>query len=299
MTHVITLVAGAEEGPLAAGAVSAAMAAIAAAGGAIGQAVWLAPARACDLPFAAPHPEACHAAAMAALAGTAIDVLAVPMAGRRKRLLVTDMEATVIENELLDDMAAMVGLEVEVGAVTRRAMAGEIDFAQALRDRVRLFAGQPRALLDRAAAGIRPMPGAAILVATMRGAGAATALVSGGFLVFVDRVGRLLGFQSVHGNVLGMDGDRLSGDIPSLPVTAAGKRDVLLRLAAEQGLDLEATMAIGDGANDIPMLAAAGLGIGFHPKPVVARAVANRIVHGDLTAALFAQGYRADELIGG
>ncbi|BBK42447.1 phosphoserine phosphatase SerB [Allostella vacuolata] len=295
MTHVLTLVAGATEDALGPAAVAVAGRAMAAAGAAVGDPDWLDPGRACDLPFAARDPDAAHRAASAALEGAAIDVLAGPAARRRRRLLVADMEATIIENELLDDMAALVGLQAEVATITRQAMAGEIDFAAALRQRVRLFRGQPRALLERAAAGIRPTPGAATLVATMRAAGAVTALVSGGFMLFIEPVRAAIGFDLAFGNELGLDADRLSGEIPQLPITAEGKRAVLRDLAAAHGLAMDETMAIGDGANDLAMLAAAGLGIGFRPKPVIARAVANRIVHGDLTAALFAQGYRRTE----
>ena len=299
MTHVLTLVAGPAEGPLGQGAVDRAAAALAGQGAAVGDADWLEPRRACDLPYSAADPAAAHQAAADALAGSAVDVLAVAAAGRRKRLLVADMEATIIENELLDDMAAMVGLEAEVGQITRRAMAGEIDFAQALRHRVALFQGMPRDLLDRAAQGIRPMAGAATLVATMRRGGARTALVSGGFTYFVERVAALIGFDDAFSNRLGWTEGRLSGEVTELSITAEGKLDRLTRLADRHAVPLDATMAIGDGANDLLMLAAAGLGVGFRPKPIIARAIGNRIVHGDLTAALFIQGYRRSEFVAG
>lgn len=299
MTHVLTLVAGAAEGVFGDGAVAAATTALTAGGAAVGTADWLDPGHACDLPFAAADPAAAHDAAIRALAAGAIDVLCIPAAGRRKRLLVADMEATMIENELLDDLAAMVGLEAEVGCITRRAMAGELDFAQALRDRVSLFQGLARDRLTQAAQGIRPIPGGVALVATMRAAGARTALVSGGFTFFVDRVAAALGFDEAHGNELGWVDERLSGQITALPIDAEGKRAGLAGIAARHAIPMDATMAIGDGANDVPMLAAAGLGLGFRPKPIVARAVRNRIVHGDLTAALFVQGYRRAEFIGG
>jgi phosphoserine phosphatase len=299
MTHVLTLVAGAAEGALGTGAVDAASAALTGAGAVAGACDWLDPGRACDLPFSAADPAAAHAAAMQALAGTAIDVLSVPAAGRRKRLLLADMEATIIRNELLDDLAAMVGLEAEVSRITARAMAGEIDFSQALRHRVSLFRDLPRACLERAADGIRQTPGAAALVATMRRTGARTALVSGGFTYFVDRVGRELGFDETYGNELGWKDGRLSGEVARLAVTAEGKRRTLAALAARLAIAADQTLAIGDGANDVPMLTAAGLGMGFRPKPIVADAVPNRIVHGDLTAALFVQGYRRAEFAAG
>lgn len=295
MTHVLTLVAGPAEGRLGPAALATAGKALIAAGARTGEPDWLATGLACDLPFSASDPARAQAAVATGLAAAAIDVLAATAARRRRRMLVSDMEATVIENELLDDMAAQVGIADAIHAVTRRAMAGEIDFALSLRQRVRLFAGCGRDLVETAAAGIRPMAGARTLVATMRRAGATTALVSGGFTIFVERSRAMLGFELGAGNTLGWDGDRLSGEVSDLPITAEGKRDTLMRLAAERGLDARDALAIGDGANDLPMLAAAGLAVGYRPKPLVAAAVANRIVHGDLTAALFLQGYRLAE----
>lgn len=295
MTHVLTLVAGPAEGRLGAAALATAERALRSAGARPGEPEWLAAGVACDVPFAAAAAGAAHAAAIAALSATAIDALAVPLAGRRRPLLVCDMEATVIENELLDDMAALVGLQEEVHAVTRRAMNGEMDFALSLRERVRLFAGRERRLLDRAMDGIRPVPGAHVLVGTMRRAGALTALVSGGFSIFVDRVRSEIGFDLGFGNQLAWDGDRLTGAVADLPITGEGKRATLERLAEERGLAPADALAIGDGANDLPMLRAAGLAVGYRPKPPVAAAIVNRIAHGDLTAALFLQGFRPAE----
>ncbi|WP_374444086.1 phosphoserine phosphatase SerB [Stella sp.] len=299
MTHVLTLVAGAAEGRLGPSVPAAAQAALAGAGARVGMPDWLAPGIACDLAYAADDPAAAHAAAALALAPAAIDVLATPVAGRRRRLLVCDMEATVVENELLDDMAALAGLGDAVAAVTRRAMAGEIDFAASLRHRTRLFAGYGEALLAAAARGIRPVAGARTLVATMRRSGALTALVSGGFSIFVDRVRAELGFDLGFANRLAWDGDLLTGEVAELAITAEGKRATLERLAAERHLSTAEAVAIGDGANDLAMLAAAGLAVGFRPKPPVAAAVANRIVHSDLTAVLYLQGYRPAEFAAG
>ncbi|MCC7273888.1 MAG: phosphoserine phosphatase SerB [Alphaproteobacteria bacterium] len=297
MTHVLTLVAGAAESRLGPGAVAAAAAALARRGAAVGGPDPLSDV-ACDLPFAGLAPAIAQGIAAAALADAAIDVFALPAAGRAKRLLVADMEATVIENELLDDLAHAIGRGAEVAALTRRAMDGEIDFAQALRQRVALFAGLPASVLDAAGRGIRVAPGAATLVRTMRAAGAVTALVSGGFTIFVDQVRAAIGFDVAYANVLAR-GDRgtLTGELAGLDVTPEGKRAILVELAGRNGIPLAATIALGDGANDVPMLQAAGLAIGVHPKPIVARAIAHRIVHGDLTAALYAQGYRRAQFV--
>jgi len=294
MTDLVVTIVAASGAALDRGTVAAVADALAAAVGAPGRPDWLDPGRACDVtvPGAASMAVAAEAAARRALAGRTADAIAQPAAGRRKALLVADMEATVIENELIDDLGREVGRLGEVAAVTRQAMNGEIPFAEALAARARLFAGLGADALDRVAAGIRPMPGAATLVRTMRRDGARTVLVSGGFGVFVRRVHRLLGFDDAFGNELEMAEGRLTGRLARLDITAEGKRDALLQSAAEAGLAAEAVLAVGDGANDVPMLLAAGLGVAFRPKPAVALAVPRRLEHADLTALLHAQGYR-------
>jgi len=252
---------------------------------------WLAP-TACDI-----H-DADEAAARAAIAGRPIDIVVQPAAGRRKRVLVADFESTVIENEMLEELADFLGLRAPVAEITRRAMNGEIDFVGALTERVALLRGMSAATLVEAAARIRLMPGAAALVATLRRAGVRTALVSGGFTVFAEPVARRLGFDRVVANRLDIVGGRLAGTLTPPIVVGATKRDTLASLAAELGIGLDQTLAVGDGANDLPMLQAAGLGIAFRAKPSVAAAARWRIDHGDLTALLFAQGYRAEEISG-
>jgi phosphoserine phosphatase len=260
---------------------------------------WLAPGTACDLRLAGIAREAADAAARQAIGGAAIDVLVQPSAGRRKRVLVADLEATIIENEMLDELADFIGRRAHVAEITRRAMNGEIDFAAALAERVVLLKGLPESLLTEAASRIRLTPGARALIATARAAGVRTALVSGGFTVFAERVAGDLGFERVVANRLEIAGGRIAGTVAAPIVTGDTKRDTLLALAEECAVSRSATLAVGDGANDLPMLAAAGLGIAFHAKPAVAAAARWRIDHADLTALLYAQGYRQSEIVGG
>ncbi|MGH7058834.1 MAG: phosphoserine phosphatase SerB [Stellaceae bacterium] len=234
--------------------------------------------------------------ARAILGDAAVDVVIQPAAGRRKQLLVADLESTIIENEMLDDLAGLVGVGPRVAEITRRAMNGEIDFSAAIEARVALLAGIGNSVLEKAATGIRLTPGARALVATMRRAGARTALVSGGFTVFAERVATALGFDHVIANRLEFADSRLAGRVLSPIVTGETKRRALLGFVADYGLSPAEVIAVGDGANDLAMLGAAGLGIAFHAKPAVAAAARWRIDHADLTALLYAQGYRDEEI---
>jgi phosphoserine phosphatase len=235
------------------------------------------------------------AAARAAIGDAAIDAVVQPVAGRRKRLLVADLESTVIENEMLEELADFLGLRAHVAGITRRAMNGEIDFAAALEERVGLLRGLDAGVLEMAAARIRIMPGARELVRTMRAAGATTALVSGGFTVFAERVAAELGFDHVVANRLDLADGHIAGTVTPPLVTRETKRDTLLGLAAAHGIAAEETLAVGDGANDLPMLLAAGLGVAFRAKPAVAAVARWRLDHADLTGLLYAQGYRRTE----
>jgi phosphoserine phosphatase len=259
---------------------------------------WLMPGSACDLPIEASDRDAAQSIARQAIGDAAIDVIVQPEAGRKKRLLVADFESTIIENEMLDELAEFVGLRAHVAAITRRAMNGELDFAAALAERVALLKGLPAAVLDEARARIRLMPGAQALVATLRAAGACTALVSGGFTVFAEPVAARLGFDRVVANRLDIAEGRIAGTVTPPIVTRDTKRDTLRAMAAERGVPLGETLAVGDGANDLPMLEAAGLGIAFHAKPAVAAAARWRIDHADLKALLYIQGYRQAEIVG-
>jgi phosphoserine phosphatase len=265
----------------------------------VGAPDWLAPGAACDLALRDPDTQAAEAAARQMIGDAPIDVLVQPSNGRRKRILVADLESTIIENEMLDELADFVGLRTHVAAITRRAMNGELDFAAALAERVALLTGLPAAVLDEAARRIRLMPGAQALLATSRAAGVRTALVSGGFTIFADRVADALGFDRVVANRLDIREGRIAGTVAAPIVDRDTKRDALVALAAECGVPIAATLAVGDGANDLPMLDAAGLGIAFHAKPAVAAASCWRLDHADLTGLLYAQGYRAGDIVSG
>jgi phosphoserine phosphatase len=291
MDSVLTLIAKELDGAAAASA----RAALAAQAECVGDPDWLAPGIACDLPFGGLDTDAATAAARASLAGRPIDIVAQKVAGRRKRLLIADMESTMIENEMLDELAAEVGLGAEIAAITARAMAGEIDFEGAIRERVAMLKGLEAAALDRALDTIRIAPGAAALVATMRASGAYCALVSGGFECFTRWVRGRLGFDHDQANRLDIQAGKLTGRLVGPILGRTAKRAALERLAAARGLPVAAAIAVGDGANDLDMLTAAGLGVAFHAKPLVAGRAAARIDHGDLTALLYLQGYRLEE----
>ena len=254
--------------------------------------VVLSPGEAVDIACLSPDLE--HA--RAALAGAAVDLLVTRPRGRRKGLLVADMDSTIVTSETLDELAAAAGLKDAVSAITRRSMNGEVDFAEALRQRVAMLAGLPETALQATWAGTALTPGARTLVATMRAHGAATALVSGGFTWFTERVAAACGIEAHFANVLELADGALTGAVLEPILDRAAKLAILQRLAEERRLRPAATLAVGDGANDLAMIAAAGLGIAFHAKPIVAAAAANRVDHADLRALLFAQGYRAAEL---
>lgn len=291
MDHVLTLIA--PRGGLSAAALHAARDALAAIGAATGTPAWLSPEEAADLPFTGLAADQADAAARAALSGSAVDVVAQAAAGRRKRLLVADMDSTIVTTETLDELAGQAGIKDRIAAITQRAMNGELDFEGALRERVRMLAGLPLDALHRTWAETELMPGARELVATMRANGARCALVSGGFTFFTGRVADLVGFHEHHSNTLIEADGRLTGHVAEPILGRQAKLANLKRLAAEVGIGLDASVAVGDGANDLDMIQAAGLGVAFRAKPVVAAAARVRVDHSDLRALLFAQGYRA------
>jgi phosphoserine phosphatase len=265
-------------------------------GAMVGTPDWLAPEIACDIPFDGP-PDGSLYGSGSGLGMTGIDAVVVPAAYRRKRLLVADMESTIIENEMLDELADFLGLREPIAAITARAMNGEIDFAAALNERVGLLKGLPVARLDEAAQRIRFTPGAATLVATMKADGAYCALVSGGFTHFTALVREALGFDYDGANILCHDGATLAGTVEPPILGKEAKLAALNELCAQRGIAPDDAVAAGDGANDLPMLKAAGLGVAFHAKPIVAAAVHARIRHGDLTALLYLQGYRQSDFV--
>lgn len=296
MKNVLVLISSAAHPALNGGAVSAAADVLRARGATVGTPDWLAPEIACDLPFDGPLDGPLEGPG-ASVAMTAIDAVVVPAAGRRKKLLVADMESTLIENEMLDELADFLGLRERIATITARAMNGEIDFAGALAERVGLLKGLPVARLDEAARRIRYTPGGATLVATMKKHDAYCALVSGGFTHFTALVKQALGFDLDSANVLEHDGNVLAGTAAAPILGKAAKLATLQRLAAEHGISPADVVGVGDGANDLPMLKHAGLGVAFYAKPVVAAQVAARIDHGDLTSLLYLQGYRQSDFV--
>ena len=260
-----------------------------AAGGEPLEPVWIEAETACDLPFRGER-----GAAREALEGVlpGIDAVVQPEEGRRRRLLAADMDSTMITVECIDELADFAGVRTQVAAITEAAMRGALDFEAALDARVALLAGLEEAVIDRCREErVRLTPGATSLVRTMRAHGAWCLLVSGGFTRFADPVGAAIGFDEVASNRLGTADGRLTGAVDKPVVGAAGKRAAMLAAAEARGIGLEETLAVGDGANDIPMLEAAGLGIAFGAKPNVAAAADGRIDACDLSALLYLQGY--------
>lgn len=239
------------------------------------------------------EPRAMRQDLLAVLDGAPVDVSLVPSAGRRKRLLVADMDSTMIGQECLDELAGALGLKEQVAAITEQAMRGEIAFEPALRARVALLAGLPAAetieatLRDK----ITLTAGARALVATMRANGAYAALVSGGFTAFTGPIAAELGFDEHRSNTLLVEGHALTGQVAEPILGREAKLAALEELILARGLTREETLCVGDGANDLAMLQAAGLGVAYRAKPAVAAAADVRIDHGDLTALLYLQGY--------
>jgi phosphoserine phosphatase len=237
------------------------------------------------------------ALAHAALEGAHVDVLATHTRGRRRGLLVADMDSTIVTSETLDELAVFAGIGEKIAAITRRSMNGELDFPTALRERVAMLRGLKLDALEQTWARTQLTPGAQTLVATMRAHGALTALVSGGFTYFTGRVAALCGFDHHRANTLLDDGAVLTGAVAEPILDRDAKLTCLEEFAALRGVKVRAALAVGDGANDLPMLKAAGLGIAFRAKPVVAAEVANRVDFADLRALLFAQGHAASAFV--
>ncbi len=298
MTHILTLISN----PAAPAVTGEILRAAARALPQPGAPVRLDDAVAADVPFSPPpgtDPHALVHQVRGALAGAALDVVVQPLAERRKRLLVADMDSTMIGQECIDELAEIAGLRDHVASITERAMRGEIAFEPALRERVALLKGLPASVIDDVIAKrIRLTPGGPTLVATMRANGAHTCLVSGGFTLFAARIAAMIGFDESRANRLVIDGDgKLSGHVEEPILGREAKLIWLEDLQARLKLERAQTLAAGDGANDLAMLQAAGLGVAYRAKPAVAAAAHARIDHGDLTALLYAQGYRREEFI--
>ncbi len=227
-----------------------------------------------------------------------LDINILPAANRRKKLLVADMDSTIIGCECIDELADMAGIRPKVAAITERVMRGDMDFPSALRERVALLKGLPLADLDRVyRERVSLNPGARILTATMRANGARTLLISGGFSFFTSRVAAAAGFEENQGNRLLDDGSVLSGKVGEPILGREAKLRALENAVNRYGLEFADALAVGDGANDLDMIRRAGLGVAYHAKPIVAAAAGTSIAHGDLTSLLYLQGYRANEFI--
>jgi len=226
------------------------------------------------------------------------DVIVQPALGREKKLLVADMDSTMITVECIDELADYAGIKAQISEVTERAMRGELDFAEALDARVALLERLEESAIDRCLAErVRLMPGAEALVKTMRARGSLTILVSGGFTRFAEPVGEQIGFERVIANRLLIENAALTGKVAKPIVDSTTKETTLLNAMAERGLDASETLAVGDGANDLAMIKQAGLGVAYHAKPIVAAAAGARVDHGDLTALLYAQGIPASQWV--
>ena len=263
--------------------------------------IWLAPGEACELPLEAGDAAAARLLRdrIAATIGNApIDVCVLPAEGRRKGLLIADMDSTIIQQECIDEMADMLGLKERIAAITERAMRGELPFEAALRERLGLLSGLEVSALQRVFdERIVLMPGARTLVATMRASGSFTALVSGGFSFFTSRVASAVGFEVNRANELDIVDDKLTGRVVGPILGREAKLEALIHYREELGLSVDATLAVGDGANDLAMIGAAGMGVAYRAKPVVAAEADAGITHGDLTALLFLQGYRKADFV--
>ncbi len=260
---------------------------------------WLDEGVAADLHFSAPL-AAVRAALTAELAGEPVDVIVQSGANREKRLLVADMDSTLIGQECVDELAAHAGVGDRVAQITERAMRGEIAFAPALRERVELLAGLSESVIaDVLRDRITLNPGARTLVQTMRARGAAIAIVSGGFRQFTRAIRARLGAHEDRANELAIQGGKLTGKVIEPILGHDAKLGALKEIAAQRGLALSQTLAVGDGANDLAMLQAAGLGVAYRAKPKVAANADASIDHADLTALLYAQGIERKEFVEG
>lgn len=269
------------------GDISSAADRLAHAGCTVGARTELDPGKAADIMF-----EGVAGAARAALAGiNGIDSIIQPVATREKKLLIADMDSTMITIECIDELADYAGIKPQIADVTERAMRGELDFAEALSARVALLAGLEEKMIDICRAErVKIMPGAKALVQTMRARGAKTILVSGGFTRFADPVGAEIGFERVVANVLGLAEGKLTGEVEFPIVDSARKKQELEAALAAHGIDHLLSLAVGDGANDIPMIQAAGLGVAYHAKEKTREAADAEIRFGNLAALLYAQG---------
>jgi len=255
---------------------------------------WLAPDKAADIFGEGLTADHWRAALLQSIGDAPVDVIVQPAADRQKKFLAADMESTIIEQELLDELAGEIGVREKVAAITRRSMNGEVDFVSSLRERMALFAGQPVTLLEQAARRITYMPGAGALLAAMKANGATCWLITGGFSFFAAMVTKKLGFDRAYANELIVKDGVITGAAAEPILDRDRKKTLLEQGCKEQGVNIADSLAVGDGANDVPMLTrcneGGGLGVAFHAKPAVRAVVSHQINHADLTGLLYAQG---------
>lgn len=298
MKSVLTLIAASDKEKLTNSLVKTISEAVAGAGGLIIGSEWLAEGIACDIIFSRVENRIAEDIAREALGNLPVDCIVQDTAERQKNLLISDMDSTIITVECIDEIADFAGVKEHVAGITERAMRGEIDFADALAERVGLLKGLEEVVLQSVYnERVRFMPGARALVATMRANGAYTMLVSGGFDFFTARVQAELGFHDNSANRLEVSGGKLTGRVIPPVLDKQAKLSTLMQVAGEKHIPLSQALAVGDGANDLPMIVAAGLGVAYHAKPVVQQSARARINYCDLTALLYAQGYRHEEIV--
>ena len=297
MNHILTLICNPRTADLGDEAHATATACLSELGAETADANWLARGIACDIPFRGLDLQVAEASVQHNFQGLPIDIIAQKTANRRKKLLVADMDSTMIMGETLDELAEFAGYKDEVAAITSLAMNGELRFVDALKQRIKLLEGLSLDNLKKTMAGVELTPGGKALVQTMKANGAVTMLISGGFTYFTDRVRDLIGFDKAKGNNFEISDAKLTGQVLEPIIDKDAKLAILKSFAAEHGIAEIDTMAAGDGANDLPMLMAAGIGVAYHAKPAVAKLARVCINHGDLTALLYIQGYREEEFV--
>lgn len=258
--------------------------------------LWLAPHKAAEIGLSTCLNPGQMAQLRDALHADKIDVFCSPAKNRRKKLLLADMDSTIVDSETLDELAGHIGIKDKVAAITARAMNGEIEYQASLKERVALLKNLPEEALKQTLEATRISSGAKTVVKTMRKHGALCVLVSSGFTFFTASIAGQCGFSQHHGNVLEIKNGKLTGKVHEPILDKNAKLSYLHHYKRNLDLGKEDTLAIGDGANDLPMLEAAGLGVGYHPKPVLQAALQNCIIHGNLAALLYVQGYREEEI---
>ncbi len=298
--QVLTLMGHPEVAPLTQAEVDSMVDMIAHQGGIVEDIDWLAPDAACDIFFAVLGVEEVREMAAQLLANVPFDAVVQRTEHRKKKLIISDMDSTMIEQECIDELADFAGIKPKIAAITEQAMRGELDFKEALRARVTMLKGlEERVLQQCYDTHITLMPGAKTLVQTMKAHGAHAVLVSGGFTFFTERVAAAIGFDTQEANILNIEQGTLTGTVAEPILDKEAKLCALTHYRQEHGLLASQVLAVGDGANDLPMLLGAGLGVAFRAKPLVQAQAHAAIGTCDLTALLYAQGYRITECVEG